>query len=383
MKILFLTTVLPSKKSIGSEVASQCFIDALAFCGHEVLVVGYVRKNSSYKLSQQEVSVGERYIETKNAKFHFLVWMALSFLLSLPYSAAKYYSKSYINIVKNLLRFNYYDLVVLDHPQLEWLVELLVNKVSFAVVAHNVEHEIYLNSFRTADNFISKLVYQREACLIKKSEDHLSSLARQTWTLTSCDGKYFTDVTSSTKVRVFALPSSLETFCPEHVDKEFDVGIIGSWSWKANVEGLHWFLNAVYPLLTSQLSVHIAGRDAEWLKEKFPRIIYRGFVPDSRVFMAQANVVAIPTLSGGGIQIKTLDAIASGSSIVATPVALRGILDPPPTLQVTEHADLFASMLVEAVSSPPQQCAYEKSQEWYHDRRNQFLTDIACATNTL
>jgi hypothetical protein len=49
--------------------------------------------------------------------------------------------------------------------------------------------------------------------------------------------------------------------------------------------------------------------------------------------MAQAKVVAIPTLSGGGIQIKTLDAIASGSAIVATPVALRGISDPPATVQ--------------------------------------------------
>jgi hypothetical protein len=69
MKILFLTTVLPSKQRMGSEVASQCFIDALNQNGYEVSVVGYMRSDDVFELNQQEILVDKRYIETKRAKF--------------------------------------------------------------------------------------------------------------------------------------------------------------------------------------------------------------------------------------------------------------------------------------------------------------------------
>jgi hypothetical protein len=95
--------------------------------------------------------------------------------------------------------------------------------------------------------------------------------------------------------------------------------------------------------------------------------------------MAQAKVVAIPTLSGGGIQIKTLDAIASGSTIVATPVAMRGISEYPKTVQVAEHSEEFANLLLGAIASPSQQQAFDESLEWYRTRCDRFLADVASA----
>jgi hypothetical protein len=99
--------------------------------------------------------------------------------------------------------------------------------------------------------------------------------------------------------------------------------------------------------------------------------------------MAQAKVVAIPTLSGGGIQIKTLDAIASGSLIVATPVAVRGISNPPQTVQVAEQPENFAKLLVSAIASPPIPQAFNEASNWYQARRDKFITDVAQAINEL
>ena len=138
-------------------------------------------------------------------------------------------------------------------------------------------------------------------------------------------------------------------------------------------------MQTVYPHLPTNLSIHVAGRGAEWLIDKYPNINYRGFVPDAQEFMAQAKVVAIPILSGGGIQIKTLDAIASGSAIVATPVALRGISDPPQTLQRAKHPEDFANLLVSAIHSPAKQQTSDDAFNWFAVRREQFLSDIANA----
>lgn len=383
MKILFLTTVLPSKQRMGSEVASQCFIDALNQNGYEVSVVGYMRSDDLFELNQQEILVDKRYIETKRAKFYPILWLILSIVKGLPYSAAKYYSKTYIKTINEILSTKKYDVFIIDHPQLGWLERFIKSPEKVITIAHNIEQEIYQQNYKNAGSLLSKLIYKREAHLIKQMEDKLATTAREVWALTEHDSKYFSTLEGVGRVRVFALPPGLAKLQDKPISKVFDIGIIGSWAWKANEEALQWFLQAVYPHLPANLSIHVAGKGAEWLTEKYSNIHYRGFVPDAQEFMAQAKVVAIPTLSGGGIQIKTLDAIASGSAIVATPVALRGISDPPATVQVAEQAEDFAKLLVCAIASPSTQPAFGEALDWYRDRQNKFIADVACAINEL
>jgi hypothetical protein len=344
-----------------------------------------MRKDDIFETNQQEVLVGKRYIETKRAKFYPIYWLILSLLKGLPYSAAKYYSDSYLIKVKNLLEFTNYDIVIIDHPQLGWIEHLLKNKdkEKLIIIVHNIENEIYLDSFKNASSFISRWIYRREACLIKEMENKLATTAKQVWALTQHDAKYFSNLEGASTVKVFDLPPGLAKLPEKPINKEFDIGIIGSWAWKANEEGLRWFLQSVYPHLPAHLSVHVAGKGADWLTEKSPNIHYRGFVPDAQEFMAQARVVAIPTLSGGGIQIKTLDAIASGSLIVATPVAVRGISNPPQTVQVAEQPENFAKLLVSAIASPPIPQAFNEASNWYQARRDKFITDVAQAINEL
>ncbi|MEP0778618.1 glycosyltransferase family 4 protein [Microcoleus sp. ZQ-A2] len=368
---------------MGSEVASQCFIDALNQNGYEVSVVGYMRSDDLFELNQQEILVDKRYIETKRAKFYPILWLILSIVKGLPYSAAKYYSKTYIKTINKILSTKKYDVFIIDHPQLGWLERFIKSPEKVITIAHNIEQEIYQQNYKNAGSLISKLIYKREAHIIKQMEDKLATTSREVWALTEHDSKYFSTLEGVRRVRVFALPPGLAKLQDKPISKVFDIGIIGSWAWKANEEALQWFLQAVYPHLPANLSIHVAGKGAEWLTEKYSNIHYRGFVPDAQEFMAQAKVVAIPTLSGGGIQIKTLDAIASGSAIVATPVALRGISDPPATVQVAEQAEDFAKLLVCAIASPSTQPAFGEALDWYRDRQNKFIADVACAINEL
>ncbi len=383
MNILFLTTVIPSKKRMGSEVASQCFIDVLNQSGHKVSVVGYLSKDDVFEHTPQEIVVEKRYIETKRAKFYPLIWLSISLLKRLPYTSTKYLSASYKNIVNKLLVSTRYDIVIIDHPQLGWLESLIEAKDRLITIAHNIEHEMYLETFNNARKFTSKWLYKREAYLIKEMEDKLANTVREVWTFTQHDSKYFSNLEGAGRVRVFALPSGLAKLRDKSINKKFDVGIIGSWAWKANEEGLQWFLQAVYPHLPANLSIHVAGKGAEWLTTEYPNIHYQGFVPDAIDFMAQAKVVAIPSLSGGGIQIKTLDAIASGTAIVATPVALRGISEPPQTVKVAEQPEDFASLLVSTIASPSVQQAFNDALDWHRTRQDKFIADVACAINDL
>ncbi len=384
MNILFLTTILLSQNRNGGEVATQCFIDALKHHGHQVLVVGYLRKGDFLEYNKQDkIIVSEIYIETNKAKFYPIYWFLLSLLKGMPYSAAKYYSKNYIKVVHEFLLKVKYDLVIIDHPQLGWLVPFIQKENKLITISHNIEHEMYQELSRKANSFISKLIYKREAHLIKAEEDKLATIAKQVWTVTENDAKYFASLKGVGKAIPFTQPPASEKLLDKPLGKNFDIGLLGSWLWKANIEALQWFIEAVYPNLPTNLSIHIAGKGGDWLTGKYPNIQYCGVVPDAQEFMAQARVVAIPTLSGGGIQIKTLDAIASGSCIVATPVALRGISDPPSTVQVAKQPEEFANLLASAVYLSSTEDAFEDAKDWYRIRKDKFLHDIASAINDL
>jgi glycosyltransferase involved in cell wall biosynthesis len=381
MKILYLTTVLPSKKTTGGEIASQSFIDALQDNGHKILVLGYQRPGSIFKAKNNQIPIAQRHIETEKSRLYPMLWMSLGLLKNLPYSSAKYYSQKYINQLKTILKQENFDIFIIDHAQMGWLVPFVNNKAKIIFIAHNIEHEIYLAQLKNSQSQISQHIYQRETDLIKDMEDNLAKITTQVWTFTEDDASYFLNLNKATKS--FHLPSSLKISSHQPTIKNFDIGIIGSWTWKANKLGLNWFLEKVYLHLPTNLSIHIAGLGAEWLRGKYPNINYCGFVPSVQTFMAQAKVLAIPSISGGGVQIKTLDAIASGSPLVATPTALRGISEYPSSVIVAEKPEEFANSLVQLLTLNTIPDISADAIAWSENRISKFSADITCAINHL
>lgn len=373
---LFLTTVLPAKKRMGSEVASQAIIDVLVDLGVDVTVVGYVRSKDTYALRPNEVCIGPRQIESKDAGLYPLAWLARSFALSLPYSLAKYVSRQYVSVVRKLLAENHYDLIILDHVQMSWLADAVPLKSKLIGVAHNVEHQMYRSFVGDQKSGLRRWVYERESRLIEDVERKFVNLVDQLWVLTKQDADTFSTIKKNGMVREVALPASAISVA-NVVTKEFDIGLIGSWTWKANEEGLRWFFQSVYPCLPDTVSIRVAGNGAQWLEERYCNVRYVGFVESASEFLRQARVVAIPTLSGGGIQIKTLDAIASGSRIVATKLAVRGIDDFPKTVTIANDAKDFSAKLLSSIATMDAEEIYSKSANvWSLRRRTVFRVEI-------
>lgn len=377
MNILFLTTVLPGGKRTGGEIVSQQLIDSLTLNGHRVSVLGYQPREIDYHKKSNEMAIGERYIETETAKYYPLTWMLSSYIRGFPYSAQKYYSTAYLAQATKLLRREHYDIAIVDHAQLGWLTELdLGTKTQLIFVSHNIEHELYLEQMHNSTNPILKQVYQRESKLIKAMEDRLALMADRVWTLTEHDADYFANLIDRGRVRVFNVPVD-RVISPQRVAAiGCDLGLLGTWSWQPNQAGLQWFFESVYPHLPAHLSIQVAGKGANWLQDRYPNVKYCGFVPDAQAFIAQAKAIAIPTLGGGGIQIKTLEAIASGASIVATPTALRGITDYPTAVRVASAPQEFAKQAIELISLPSIAQQQQDANEWSQQRRDAFCREV-------
>ena len=50
-------------------------------------------------------------------------------------------------------------------------------------------------------------------------------------------------------MEIFEIPSKFTVQENINIQKEYDVCMLGSWTWKPNMDGLKWFLDNVYPLL--------------------------------------------------------------------------------------------------------------------------------------
>lgn len=109
-------------------------------------------------------------------------------------------------------------------------------------------------------------------------------------------------------------PPAIEKLYAHLNDK---VGLVGSKN-HFNQEGLKWLIS-----VRSNLSVHVYGRISELnLKNNF---IAMGSYEDVTKPYRECGVILIPTVQGMGVQIKAVEALASGRAIIARKGAMRGL----------------------------------------------------------
>jgi len=109
----------------------------------------------------------------------------------------------------------------------------------------------------------------------------------------------------------------------------FRVGFAGSFAHPPNVEGLTWFLDCIWPRIIKTIPEArfvVAGRNPPHalVARSDTTVEFAGFVPDIAEFYASNSVTVVPLLSGGGVKVKTVEAMLAGSAVVSTPIGIEG-----------------------------------------------------------
>ncbi|HEY0146659.1 MAG TPA: glycosyltransferase [Methylovirgula sp.] len=127
-----------------------------------------------------------------------------------------------------------------------------------------------------------------------------------------------------------------------------------------NYLGLKWFLSEVMPQ-AGDIPVRIVGNIYRMVRWRAPLLyrrykhLFTGFTADLGGVYAQAGTILLPTTSGFGISIKTIEALSCGVPLVATRQAFRGMgLDPATLRNVTlaEDAIAFAEAMRQLTKTP-------------------------------
>jgi hypothetical protein len=142
----------------------------------------------------------------------------------------------------------------------------------------------------------------------------------------------------------------------------------------ANIEGLRQFLEHVWPrvhALHPAAKLRIVGSLGRTFHATHPGIETPGRVPDLRAEYEQATLVLNPTLTGTGLKIKTIEALAHGKALVATPNAAEGLAGDPTPCAVCGDWQSFTTEVLHLLQNPlPRKFLEEVAIEYCHRRLN-------------
>jgi glycosyltransferase involved in cell wall biosynthesis len=201
----------------------------------------------------------------------------------------------------------------------------------------------------------------RLARRLARFEERLFPLVEQVWGVKDEDLAAFGKL-GIVQDRLFKIPNVVPDVCfePSPGVRRVSQGVFfGSMWYPPNLEALRRLLE-IWPSVRQRLPearLAVAGRGVpEHLAVKAAAIggiEILGFVPDLKALLNNAAVAIIPLEYGAGTKIKTIEALAAGVPVLATPVAAEGLglIDGEHAL-IRATGPAFSDALVDMLSNP-------------------------------
>lgn len=224
------------------------------------------------------------------------------------------------------------DLVVFDYAQSLAMgpAEIEAPHLFFA---HNVETEILERHAKAASGAM-KPIWMREAAKMRRFERRACERTNGVIVVSERDAEKFRGEFGARQA--LAIPTGVDadyfSFAPPPERAAPVLVFTGSMDWKANQDGLYWFMDEVWPLIVAKRP------DASFVAigKKPPRAMieraaakglnwrFTGFVDDIRDH-AKGAACVIPLRVGGGTRIKAFEAMAMGLPLVSTAIGVEGL----------------------------------------------------------
>jgi len=195
---------------------------------------------------------------------------------------------------------------------------------------HNIEYQIWEKHYEDMSKGLKKIAFKNETERLRKFEVQCLSHSDGNIFISEKDELYSRK--NITAKRSATVPVQIEiTGSSESKSKgALKLFHIGAMDWKPNIEGVKRFLEEIYPTLQNKfpgLELHLAGKSMpdEFNKYASQNVTIHGEVKDADEFIKSYDVSIVPLLSGSGIRIKILEAMAHGKPVITTAAGIHGI----------------------------------------------------------
>lgn len=348
LRILHLCNKVPFPSRDGSTIAMESLIRLEAMAGIQVdlLVLNtdkhYVEKPKIPEDLSHKVKMTSVNVKVKPSIPSLLrKWSKPE-----SYFASRFDHRDMRETLKNCLKNNSYDATVIDSLFMGVYLPILTNE-KVILRAHNIEHRIWQRQMELMKGGLKRNFIKREANKLKTWENDVFSKVEGVWAISKEDQEYISSFTSRSEY----LPC---TFDHEHQwyfsgAESPEIYHIGAMDWAPNISGMKWFLDKVWPLIPQDKRPHMTILSKHFPQELKPLPVGIDWLTErvSEDWFENKGILVAPLLSGSGMRIKILEAMARGKAVITTSIGAEGLgAEHRKNIHIEDDPQLFAEALV-------------------------------------
>lgn len=330
--ILQITNRLPYPLNDGGNIATYHVTNYLNRFGHKVIMASL---NTKKHHQDPACLSGIASVHTVDIDTTLTATGLLKGLVKkMPYNVERFASKEFSALLAKILREEKPDVIHLEGIYMAIYIDVLRENSEAPIVlrSHNVEHEIWERAAQNEKNVLKKFYLKNLSRKIKAFEKTKLHLFDGILAITDKDKSFYKENHYKGLLRTVPAGVDLETIKAHPVPTApLSLCFLGSMEWMPNVQGIDWYLEKVWPVLHTRypaLRLHIAGKNMpeEMKNRKIEGVVFHGMVPDASAFLNQHPVMIVPLLSGGGMRLKIVEAMAHRQCVLSTSIGAEGIV---------------------------------------------------------
>lgn len=244
------------------------------------------------------------------------------------------------------------DVILIEYIRLAYLADKLPPGVRTLIDTHDVMHLRYASFQKIGKSHWLKISKQEEVDALNRFDAVLAIQEREK--------EYLRDILSPDTTVLQVGMDTVTEFLPEPSGPCLPIGFIGAHG-IPNVDGITAFIDRVWPRLADNhgkaVKLLVAGSICDILAQRQlgSGIELLGIVDNVTDFYRQVAIIINPVTFGGGLKIKTVEALAYGKPLVSTPVGAVGLEDGAGNaFLIAADEDEFFHQLAELIASPEQ-----------------------------
>lgn len=223
------------------------------------------------------------------------------------------------------------DFVIVEFPQMIGVLPSCIKKSHRVILEqHNIEYRA-LRSIAVGDEpLLKKIAYRIVANQMEKYESKIyNSDFIQMYTFVSREEKRFFEE----KYRLsntLLMPIGANTSSFPKITHSHNILFVAKMSYQPNEDAALFLVKKVFPIIKEKIvdaKLYLVGKDpSEKLRSSASDgdIIVTGTVDNLDEYYNLADLVVVPIMTGGGVNVKLIEALSHGKFVVTTPKGIEG-----------------------------------------------------------